>query len=31
MAKISVLDIGFTVVKQNQEDYISLTDIQKSQ
>ena len=30
MAKISVLDTDITVVKQDQEDYISLTDIAKS-
>ncbi len=30
MAKISVLDTDITVVKQNQEDYISLTDMLKS-
>ena len=30
MAKISVLDTDITVVKQKQEDYISLTDMLKS-
>ena len=30
MAKISVLDTDITVAKQDQEDYISLTDIAKS-
>jgi len=30
MAKIKVLDTDITVVKTNNEDYISLTDIAKS-
>lgn len=30
MAKIKVLDTNITIVKQNKEDYISLTDMAKS-